>query len=111
ARPVVRLSRAARIPKHVVSRRPSTGPSAITRNGEDSSAKPIRVVRTETAPARTASAARARGHHGGSVTRATVRGRRSETEAARVLERGRRGCDGVWLHEMACTPGPVALDA
>src|SRR5699024_4734810 len=49
-------------------------------------------------------------HHCGSVTRATVRGRRSGTEAARVLERGRRGCDGVWRHEMACTPGPVAID-
>src|SRR5699024_9133978 len=110
ARTTVRFSSAATIPHTLVTRIPSTGPSAITRNGEDSSAKPIPVVRTETAPARTASAARARGHHCGSVTRATVRGRRSGAEAARVLERGRRGCDGVWRHEMAYTPGPAAID-
>src|SRR5699024_809231 len=77
ARPSVRFSRAATIPHTLVTRIPSTGPSAITRNGEDSSAKPIPVVRTETAPARTASAARASGHHCGSVTRTTVRGCRS----------------------------------
>src|SRR5699024_3536953 len=50
---------------------------------------------------------------------AVVAGRREElaargspggAEAARVLERGRRGCDGVWRHEMAYTPGPVAID-
>src|SRR5699024_1949684 len=99
ARTTVRFSSAATIPHTLVTRIPSTGPSAITRNGEDSSAKPIPVVRTETAPARTASAARARGHHCGSVTRATVRGRRDGeadcTDCCRGGASGGARCAGM----------------